>query len=62
MADSRKVGNIAMKGILYVAGVLLTVSLIIVGAPHKEYRALRLPPSKPVIDIWNIYGHGSSLV
>ena len=42
--------------------VLARADLIIVGAPHKEYRALRLPPSKPVIDIWNIYGHGSSLV
>ena len=35
--------------------------LLIVGAPHREYRALKLPDGKPVIDIWNIYGKGALL-
>jgi UDP-N-acetyl-D-mannosaminuronic acid dehydrogenase len=35
--------------------------LLVVGAPHREYRALQLPAGKPVIDIWNIYGKGASL-
>ncbi|HEV3166341.1 MAG TPA: nucleotide sugar dehydrogenase [Isosphaeraceae bacterium] len=35
--------------------------LLIVGAPHREYRALALPDSKPVVDIWNIYGKGTAL-
>ncbi len=33
--------------------------LLIVGAPHKAYREMNLPASKPVIDIWNIYGKGA---
>ncbi|HEY2155178.1 MAG TPA: UDP binding domain-containing protein, partial [Isosphaeraceae bacterium] len=35
--------------------------VLIIGAPHREYRALKLPAGKPVIDIWNIYGKGASL-
>ena len=35
--------------------------LLILGAPHREYRALELPADKPVVDIWNIYGKGASL-
>jgi UDP-N-acetyl-D-mannosaminuronic acid dehydrogenase len=41
--------------------VLERSNILIVGAPHREYRALRLPEGKPVIDIWNIYGKGASL-
>jgi UDP-N-acetyl-D-mannosaminuronic acid dehydrogenase len=35
--------------------------ILIVGAPHREYRGLELPDSKRVIDIWNVYGKGASL-
>jgi UDP-N-acetyl-D-mannosaminuronic acid dehydrogenase len=35
--------------------------LLIIGAPHREYRALELPEGKPVIDIWNFYGEGAAL-
>jgi UDP-N-acetyl-D-mannosaminuronic acid dehydrogenase len=35
--------------------------VLIVGAPHREYRKLSLPAAKTVIDIWNIYGQGASL-
>ena len=32
--------------------------VLFVGAPHREYRELKLPRSKPVIDIWNVFGGG----
>jgi len=35
--------------------------LLILAAPHREYRALKVPESKPVIDIWNFYGEGTGL-
>ena len=39
--------------------VLERADLVVVGAPHREYRALEIPDSKIVVDIWNIYGKGS---
>jgi len=41
--------------------VLERADLLVVGVPHRAYRTLKLPASKPVIDIWNIYGKGTSL-
>ncbi len=38
--------------------VLGQSELLFVGAPHREYRQLELPASKPVVDIWNIFGRG----
>lgn len=35
--------------------------LLILGAPHREYRTLTLPEGKPVIDIWNVYQRGANL-
>ena len=35
--------------------------IVILACPHKEYRSLSIPPGKPVIDVWNIYGKGSCL-
>jgi UDP-N-acetyl-D-mannosaminuronic acid dehydrogenase len=35
--------------------------VLIVGAPHCEYRSLQLPAEKTVIDIWNIYGKGARI-
>jgi UDP-N-acetyl-D-mannosaminuronic acid dehydrogenase len=39
--------------------VLAKADLLIVGAPHREYRELALPATKPVIDVWNLYGKGT---
>ena len=39
--------------------VLSRSDLLVVGAPHQEYRALTLPPGTPVVDIWNLYGKGA---
>ena len=41
--------------------VLDRSDILIVGAPHREYRGLKLPEGKPVVDIWNIYGKGAAL-
>lgn len=38
--------------------VIARSDLLFVGAPHPTYRTLELPPSKPVIDIWNLRGQG----
>ena len=32
--------------------------ILIIGAPHREYRSIRFPESKTVIDIWNFLGAG----
>ena len=41
--------------------VVARSDLLIIGAPHAEYRALRLPEGKPVIDVWNLFGKGALL-
>lgn len=38
--------------------VLARADLVFIGAPHSSYRTLELPPALPVIDIWNLRGHG----
>ena len=35
--------------------------LLVVGAPHRAYRDLSIPPEKPIVDIWNLYGQGALL-
>jgi UDP-N-acetyl-D-mannosaminuronic acid dehydrogenase len=32
--------------------------LILVGTPHRQYRELRFPPGKIVVDVWNLSGKG----
>ena len=41
--------------------VLERSDILVIGAPHREYRGLELPEGKPVIDIWNTYGKGAAL-
>jgi UDP-N-acetyl-D-mannosaminuronic acid dehydrogenase len=36
--------------------VLDEADLLVVGAPHRVYRALA--PSQPIIDVWNLFGRG----
>jgi UDP-N-acetyl-D-mannosaminuronic acid dehydrogenase len=38
--------------------VVARSDLLVVGAPHREYRALAIPDPTPVVDIWNIFGKG----
>jgi UDP-N-acetyl-D-mannosaminuronic acid dehydrogenase len=35
--------------------------VIVVGAPHREYRDLAIPDDKIVVDIWNMWGNGCVL-
>jgi UDP-N-acetyl-D-mannosaminuronic acid dehydrogenase len=48
-------------GLLSVEDVVDGSDLLILGAPHAAYRALEIPDSKPVIDVWNFFGKGTSL-
>lgn len=32
--------------------------IIIIASPHKEYKKIKFPKNKIVVDIWNIYGSG----
>jgi UDP-N-acetyl-D-mannosaminuronic acid dehydrogenase len=43
-------------GLLPLDEVIARSDLLVVGAPHPEYR--QLVTEKPVADIWNVRGHG----
>jgi UDP-N-acetyl-D-mannosaminuronic acid dehydrogenase len=49
------------EGFVTTENLLRDSDLIVVGTPHREYRSLRFPPGKPVIDIWNLSGKGCSI-
>jgi UDP-N-acetyl-D-mannosaminuronic acid dehydrogenase len=36
--------------------VLEQADILVVGAPHKVYRALA--PRQPTVDVWNVFGRG----
>jgi UDP-N-acetyl-D-mannosaminuronic acid dehydrogenase len=38
--------------------VVEQADLLFIGAPHRAYGDLKLPDSKPIIDIWNLRGNG----
>ncbi len=35
--------------------------VLILAAPHREYRGLKFDESKRIVDVWNIYGKGAML-
>ncbi|WP_245831305.1 nucleotide sugar dehydrogenase [Mycobacterium terramassiliense] len=35
--------------------------VLVLGAPHSDYRSLAVPDDKPVIDVWNFFGKGAQL-
>ena len=39
--------------------VLDEADVLVVAAPHRVYRALA--PTQPVVDIWNLFGHGAQV-
>lgn len=41
--------------------VLKKSDILILGAPHKEYRNLKFRQGSRVVDIWNFYGQGANL-
>ncbi len=38
--------------------VVEQADVLFVGAPHRQYRGLAIPPEKAVVDVWNLYGRG----
>jgi len=47
------------EGNLPLTDVMMRSDILVIGVPHSAYRGLKFPDGKPVIDIWNIYGHGA---
>jgi hypothetical protein len=45
-------------GFLRVEEVIERSDVLIVGAPHREYRQREFPESKWVFDVWNVFGKG----
>jgi len=41
--------------------VLDRADVLVLGAPHSDYRSLVIPQDKPVIDVWNFFGKGARL-
>lgn len=41
--------------------VLERADVLVLGAPHSDYRSLAIPNDKPVIDVWNFFGMGAQL-
>jgi UDP-N-acetyl-D-mannosaminuronic acid dehydrogenase len=35
--------------------------VVILATPHREYRALRVPSEKIVVDVWNVWGNGCKI-
>ena len=35
--------------------------VLVLGAPHSDYRSLVIPDGKPVVDVWNFFGKGAQL-
>jgi UDP-N-acetyl-D-mannosaminuronic acid dehydrogenase len=52
---------IAHPTFLPVEEVVARSDILILGAPHSCYRSLAIPDGKPLIDIWNFFGHGANL-
>ncbi|HJQ40541.1 MAG TPA: nucleotide sugar dehydrogenase [Thermoanaerobaculia bacterium] len=48
------------EALLPLEDVLAQSDIIIVAAPHKQYRELRFREGQHVVDIWNTYGKGTT--
>jgi UDP-N-acetyl-D-mannosaminuronic acid dehydrogenase len=35
--------------------------VLVLAAPHSDYRSLEIPDDKPVVDVWNFFGKGAQL-
>lgn len=35
--------------------------ILVLGAPHSDYRSVVIPDNKPVVDVWNFFGKGAQL-
>jgi UDP-N-acetyl-D-mannosaminuronic acid dehydrogenase len=50
--------HIREKGFVTADELVRGSDLIIIGTPHRQYRELRFPADKIVIDVWNLSGNG----
>ena len=41
--------------------VLERADVLVLGAPHSDYRSLVVPKDKPIVDVWNFFGKGAQL-
>ena len=48
----------AEKGLVSSDELLRKSDIIIIGAPHREYKNLRVPEGKILVDVWNMGGKG----
>lgn len=42
--------------------VLDESNILVIGAPHREYRDLQFAVGQHVVDVWNLYGKGANLI
>lgn len=50
--------HIAEDGFVGTAELMRRSDVIIVGAPHREYKSLQMPEGKLLVDVWNMNGQG----
>jgi UDP-N-acetyl-D-mannosaminuronic acid dehydrogenase len=46
------------EGFIPAAELIRRSDVVVVAAPHKRYRALKIPRTKVLVDVWNFYGKG----
>ncbi len=46
------------EGFVSAKELIARSDIIVVAAPHKRYRSLKIPRSKVLVDVWNFYGRG----
>ena len=49
------------KGFVSAERLVKDSDIIILAAPHREYKDLTINKRKPIIDIWNFYGRGGQI-
>jgi UDP-N-acetyl-D-mannosaminuronic acid dehydrogenase len=52
---------ISEKGFVSANELVKQSDIIILAAPHKEYKGLRIGKSKHLVDMWNFYGSGGQI-
>lgn len=52
--------HIAENGFVGAQELVSNSDIVILGTPHREYRDLKIPENKLVIDIWNFFGKGGA--
>jgi len=48
------------EGFISTEELVARSDIVILGTPHKEYKAIEIPGHKTLVDIWNFYGKGGA--